>query len=197
MANFKEAERITGLNEGGYANNKSDSGGETYGGIARNYWSNWKGWPYIDQFKADYVKDKTKLSLAQWINASAKATPAVGELVSDFYKHNFWDVSKLDSINDQQLANAIYDFSVNSGTGRGAKFLQDSYNNVNGMGVDLVSDGQIGPKTLTSVNAFNAKLLFQEYQRLRELFYRKLAENPSQKQFLNSWLSRLSKYKDA
>jgi len=196
MGNFKEAERVTGRFEGGWANNPNDRGKETYGGIARKFWPNWKGWPYIDKFKADYAKAKTKLSLAQWVNASAKANPAVGELVSQFYKSNFWDVNKLDAITDQQLANVVYDFSVNSGTNRGAKFLQDAYNNVNGMWVDLVSDGEIGQKTINAVNAFNAKLLFQEYQRLRELFYRKLATDPSQKQFLNSWLSRLTKYKD-
>jgi len=196
MANYKVAESITGKFEGGYANSKNDRGGETFAGVARKFWPNWKGWTYIDQFKADYTKAKTKLSLSQRVNASAKATPAVGELVSQFYKSNFWDVNNLDAITDQQLANIVYDFSVNSGTNRGAKFLQDAYNNVNGIGVDLVSDGEIGQKTINAVNAFNAKLLFQEYQRLRELFYRKLATDPSQKQFLNSWLSRLTKYKN-
>ncbi len=37
MANYTEALKITGLNEGGYNNIPGDKGGETYAGIARNY----------------------------------------------------------------------------------------------------------------------------------------------------------------
>ena len=50
MAKFQIAEAITGRNEGGYANNSADTGGETYAGIARNYWPKWQGWKYIDNF---------------------------------------------------------------------------------------------------------------------------------------------------
>lgn len=39
--------------EGRYANLASDSGGETYCGIARNYQPNWDGWQEIDQAKED------------------------------------------------------------------------------------------------------------------------------------------------
>lgn len=37
MAIFNSAFKITMGNEGGYANNPDDSGGETYAGIARNF----------------------------------------------------------------------------------------------------------------------------------------------------------------
>ena len=49
MAIFNSAFQITMGNEGGYANNPADSGGETYKGIAKNYWPNWEGWTAVDQ----------------------------------------------------------------------------------------------------------------------------------------------------
>src|SRR6187551_1301364 len=107
MAKFEIAEKITGRNEGGYAFNKSDHGGETYGGIARNYWPNWSGWALVDKGKQ---VTKTVPLLNQWLKANG-----IDAHLSKFYKQNFWDVNKLDLFNDQQLANNVYDFGVNSG----------------------------------------------------------------------------------
>ena len=44
MADFKVAFAKTIRFEGGYVNHKADKGGETYKGIARNFWPKWKGW---------------------------------------------------------------------------------------------------------------------------------------------------------
>ena len=38
MANFEEAYKKTSDFEGGYVNDEDDAGGETYRGIARNFW---------------------------------------------------------------------------------------------------------------------------------------------------------------
>lgn len=195
MGSFKIAEFVTGKNEGGYAFNKKDYGGETMYGIARNFWPSWRGWDYIDRFKAEYAKASTKLSLAGWINASAKATTEMEALRSGFYKQNFWNINNLDYINDQQLCNSVYDFGVNGGTSRAADFLQDAYNNLRGSGKALTNDSDIGPSTIGAVNAFPARLLLTEYNRLREQHYRKrVAEDPSQREFLNGWLARLKPY---
>jgi len=193
MAKFETAEAITGRNEGGYANNKADRGGETYAGIARNFWGAWPGWKFIDKYKADWAKSDKKLSLAQWVNASAKVpTEPVHTLVSAFYKQNFWDVNKLDAFADQQLANSVYDFGVNSGTGRAAQFLQRAANDTTL--VKLLVDGNIGMKTIDAINTLNQKLVYDNFNKRREAFYRSIATG-NQLQFLNSWLSRLKPYK--
>lgn len=198
MAKFEIAEGITGRNEGGYANNPADTGGETYAGIARNYWPKWEGWKYIDKYKADYAKSDKKLSLAKWVNGSAKVTSEPLHLmVSGFYKQNFWDVNKLDEIKDQQLANSVYDFGVNSGTGRAAKFLQWAYNNeqaFNETHKKIIEDGKIGPKTLEAINNEDPAEIYNCFNTLRETFYRSIAKG-NQVQFLKSWLSRLKPYK--
>lgn len=185
MAKFEIAEAITGRNEGGYANNPADTGGETFAGIARNHWPKWEGWKYIDGIKKDYKS-------ASVINKRASQMPDLIKLISKFYKQNFWDVLKLDLVRDQQLANSVYDFGVNSGTSRAAKFLQQAVNEINpGM---LVVDGKIGIKTIGAVNQIVPLLVYNAYNAIRENFYRSIAKG-NQAQFLKSWLSRLKPYK--
>jgi lysozyme family protein len=190
MADFKIADKITGLNEGGYANDPDDRGGETYAGIARNFWPKWLGWKYIDQYKVDYAKAKsqnrTKLSLAQWINASAKVkTEPIEELVNEFYRVNFWELNRLGDFKCQQLANTVYDFGVNSGKGRAAKYIQDV------AGVN--TDGVIGRKTIDAINSRDCETIYNAFNAKREKFYRDIAVG-SQAKFLRSWLSRLVKF---
>ena len=180
MAKFEIAEAITVRNEGGYANNPADTGGETYAGIARNYWPKWGGWTVIDSIKNNYGKS------ASVINANAKKNSLLHELISKFYKQNFWDVNKLDQICDQQIANTVYDFGVNSGTSRSAKYLQQS------AGVE--DDGIIGNKTLHAVNSADRKVIYYDFNKRRETFYKSIAKG-NQAQFLKSWLSRLKPYK--
>jgi len=182
MAKFEIAESITGRNEGGYANNPSDTGGETYAGIARNHWHKWEGWKIIDGFKARGLKT------AKQINDAAKITSEpLHFLVSSFYKKNFWDVLKLDLVNDQQLANSVYDFGVNSGTSRSAKYLQ--------LSAGVKDDGVIGNQTLNAVNSADRKVIYYDFNKRRETFYKSIAKG-NQAQFLKSWLSRLKPYKE-
>lgn len=180
MANFEIAESITGRNEGGYANNPADTGGETYAGIARNHWPKWEGWKTIDFIKRKHGKT------ANIINKEASHYIELTNAISQFYKKNFWDVLKLDSVNDQQLANSVYDFGVNSGTSRSAKFLQQS------AGVN--DDGIIGKQTLYAVNSADRKVIYYDFNKRRETFYKSIAKG-NQAQFLKSWLSRLKPYK--
>lgn len=189
MASFKIAEEITGRNEGQYANNPADNGGETYAGIARNFWGNWDGWVFIDAIKMKVGKSAIK------INKEAKKDVTLTALISKFYKQNFWDALKLDLINDQQLANSVYDFGVNSGTSRSAKMLQTSYNEVVLSNSKLIVDGMVGKNTIEAINAFKIpESIYNRFNKNRESFYRSIAKG-SQAQFLNSWLSRLKPYK--
>lgn len=180
MAKFEIAEAITGRNEGGYANDPADRGGETYAGIARKFWPNWSGWKRIDFIKDNYGKS------AATINNYARNDKELSKEISSFYKVNFWDVNNLDQFTDQQIANTIYDFGVNSGTGRAAKELQNI--------LGVIQDGKIGPKTIAQVNSGNFKAVHAAYNCRRKEFYEGLAKKPSQAKFLKSWLSRLKPY---
>lgn len=179
MAKFEEAYKLTGHNEGGYANDPDDHGGETYAGIARKFWPAWTGWNIIDLYKKEHGGVKG-IDVYMAVNKVMQASVAL------FYKQNFWDVNKLDLINDQQLANNVYDFGVNSGVNKGAKTLQAA------CGVTV--DGIIGSKTIACVNGGNAKDIYEKYNSLRSDFYHKLAANPGQAKFLKSWMSRIDPY---
>lgn len=186
MSDFRIAEQLTGINEGGYVNDPNDKGGETYAGISRNNWSGWRGWLIIDGLK------ETDGVSAALINRKAKANVQLVELIWSFYKQNFWDINQLGLIRDQQLANTVYDFGVNSGTARAAKYLQDSVNLV--AAVNLVADGIIGPVTLQAVNASDPAKLTLIYNNKRQAFYSSIAKG-TQARFLKSWLSRIKPYK--
>ena len=190
MARFEISEAITQINEGGYADHPDDKGGETYAGIARNHWTNWEGWQKIDIIKRS-LKLANKPVNALNINRECKKLPILNDYVLKFYEQNFWDVLKLDFIENQQLSNSIYDFGVNSGTVKAVKLIQQSVNNVHG--TRLLVDGKMGVKTITEINKANSRRLYNEFNKLRKEFYISIAKG-SQEQFLKSWLSRLKPY---
>lgn len=180
MAKFESAFKLTSQAEGGYSFNPDDTGKETYRGVSRKNWPNWQGWSHIDTIKENHGTD------AHTINQWGAKVVVLQSLVANFYRVNFWDVNKLDQFNDQQLANTVYDFGVNSGTDRAAKTLQQC--------LSIPADGIVGPQTINAVNAAKEPDLYNQYNEMRRLFYENLATHPGQHQFLASWLSRLKPY---
>jgi lysozyme family protein len=190
MAIFKDAHAIVMKIEGGYANDPDDLGGETYKGISRKNFPNWKGWALIDLGKT--IK-KTVPELDEIFETNL---PLQG-LVLDFYKANFWDEIKLDNINDQKIATELYDTGVNMGIGYSKLFLQESLNLNNNNGndyPDIEEDKIIGPLTIKYVN---------EHKRPAELFktlnifqgsrYIEICRtNKKMEKFWRSWLSRVT-----
>lgn len=184
MAQFSIAFGITMRNEGGYANNPNDSGGETYMGIARNFWPKWSGWAAVDAAVA---------ANPGAINAALGANANVQALVQSFYKSNFWNTESLDNINDQQVANQLFDTAVNMGTGIASAFLQEGVNTITPN--TLVVDRVIGPQSIAAANAVNAQALYNAICALRKARYQAIiAANPSQAMFANSWYSRMPPY---
>lgn len=183
MGQFKISYKITGGNEGGYCNDPHDHGGQTYAGIARHFWPNWKGWSYVDTAVKQYAGNVHK------INAILNANTVVQDLVSGFYMANFWNVDQLGHINDQRVCDTLYDSSVNQGTGEAAHVLQNACNVLNIQ--KIKSDGAIGPATLAVANSLDPKLLYAEINDLRKIAYE------HDKDFAiygHTWLSRLVAY---
>lgn len=111
MADFKQAFLQTMKFEGGWNLVKGDRGGETYKGIARNFFQNWAGWKIIDTHKP--LKNNAIINDLMLDN-----------LVLQFYKTEFWDIVGGDSIEDQPTAKTLFDFGVNAGHGQSIKNLQ-------------------------------------------------------------------------
>jgi len=188
MANFIEAYNITMKNEGGYANDPTDVGGETYKGISRRYNPSWNGWIIIDEYKTKPGFPNTAYNDA---NLNSK--------VKEFYKAMYWDVNLLDEFTSQKLAEEAFDTGVNMGVGRAAKFLQKALNLLNKNGTiypDIVEDGQVGQNTLKALNSYLAykdeSFVYKIMNILQGMHYIEyMTKSPTQEKFAFGWLERV------
>jgi lysozyme family protein len=176
---FNEALNIVLSHEGGYANVTGDRGGETYRGISRVNWPNWPGWQIVDQNKPLKNNQVIKNTLLE-------------NLVSIFYKIQFWDAIEADKL-PSSIRPLVFDFAVNSGTKTAITSLQKVL--VDTTGKKIAIDGRIGPQTIALANQLQPKVLFDNYKQARLEFYSKIVENnPGQKKFLKGWLNRLNSF---
>jgi len=192
MSNFKEAFDITMDHEGKYSNDKTDIGGETYYGISRRYHPKWKGWDIIDNVKANFPEKDYDKILSNDIE--------LNELVYSFYIENYWDRFLGDEIPDQDIANELFDSSVNMGVQRSIGFLQKSLNVLNRNQKDyndIVEDGVIGSSTLNTLNKFlkidNSLLLLKVMNIFQGMHYIDfMTKIPKQEKFARGWFKRVS-----
>ena len=189
MAEFLKSFRCTDAHEGGWANNPDDPGGETYRGISRVAHPSWSGWEIIDKYRGK-----------PGFPGNLKDSQSLGLVVSKFYEMRFWQPIWGDAIQQQALADAIFDFAVNSGVEIAVKKLQiclNVWNNQQKLYPDVKEDGIFGKKTLESIYAFLEKrkkphFLINSYYSERMVHFHKIARNSeSQEQFMVSWASRM------
>ena len=91
--NFEDCLNTILHHEGGYVNHPKDPGGETNLGVTKRVYEEWGG--------TKDMKDLTE------------------EDVGPIYKKNYWDRCKCDHL-PSGLDLAVFDWAVNSGTGRAA-----------------------------------------------------------------------------
>jgi lysozyme family protein len=147
--------------EGGYVNDPADRGGETNLGVTIGAWG-----AYLKRA----IQPGEMKALKQ-------------ETVKPFYRSMYWDKVKGDDL-PVGVDYCIFDFAVNAGVGRAAKFLQRA--------VGALDDGAIGPGTLALVAKTTPGKLLENFAKQKEAFYNSLAEkNPTQKKFLKGWMARV------
>ena len=143
MSNFDECLQIILHHEGGYVNHPKDPGGETNLGVTKRVYEEHGG-----------TKDMKDLEF---------------EDVAPIYKKSYWDRVKGDEL-PAGLDLCVFDFGVNAGTGRAAKYLQKM--------VGATADGAIGPATLRAVETYvkqeGLKGAIEKYQKDRLAYYKKL-----------------------
>lgn len=177
MAAFQQAFQITLGNEGTYSNNPADSGGMTYCGISRNNFPNCSCWSIIDSSPASSWKQNQELA----------------QIVKDLYKKEFWDHFLGDEIASQEIANELFDTSVNMGMKVEGQFLQRALNSINIVGTDLTVDGVIGQGTIHYANLLNAtqtKVVVRILNSLQCAKYLSITENnKTQRRFMVGWVA--------
>ena len=133
--------------EGGYVNHPEDPGGITNLGVTKRVYEEWVG--------TKVTEDKMK---------NLKV-----EDVAPIYKKNYWFRVKGNQL-PSGLDLCVFDFGVNAGTGRAAKYLQKM--------IGATADGAIGPATLraleTYVSEVGLKGAIEQYQKDRLAYYKKL-----------------------
>jgi lysozyme family protein len=147
--------------EGGYVWDKDDAGGETNLGVTAGAWGAYLGRP----INPGEMKALTK------------------DTVKPFYRQMYWDKVKGDNL-PAGVDYAVFDFAVNAGVARAAKFLQRA--------VGAVDDGVIGSGTLGLVVKTDPQKTLDNFADQKQRFYNGLAtNNPSQQKFLKGWLARV------
>ena len=147
--------------EGGYVNDPHDRGGETNLGVTKKAWAD-----YIGRAVADgEMKSLTK------------------DVVQPFYKKMYWDKVRGDEL-PSGLDYAVFDFAVNAGPGRAAKFLQQA--------VGVTADGAIGPGTMAAVAKADPKHALDQFSAAKTAFYKGLVDrDPTQQKFFKGWMARV------
>lgn len=183
MALYSIAEQKTLKWEGGYCNVSGDAGGETIFGMARNMHPNLELWKHLDHFKSTlepFGKNKYKE-----LEKLCKNHIAFSNEMQNFYDREFWSKIRGVDIKDQDLANALYDFAVNSGVSRAVKTLQKV--------LDVKQDGVIGENTLLAIENYKGNLC-NDLCSAREEFFKEIAKKGQNAKFLNGWLNRVKDF---
>jgi lysozyme family protein len=155
--NFARALALVLKSEGGWSDNPADPGGATMKGVTL---ANFRR--YV---KADASKDDLrKISDAE---------------LATVYRRFYWD-----AVAGAELPGgvdyAVFDFAVNSGPGRAAKYLQAA--------VGAAQDGRIGPATLSAVGARPPGAVIDDLCDARLAFLRRL---PTWPVFGKGWSDRV------
>jgi len=147
--------------EGGFVDHPRDPGGMTNLGVTRKTWEEWTGRPASEA-------DMRALT-------PAKVTP--------LYSKNYWDKVRCDELHPA-LAMCVFDFAVNAGPGRSARYLQAM------LGVER--DGIVGPGTVAAATRFvasnGAAEAVKRFQQSRRDYYRRLSTFDT---FGRGWLRRV------
>lgn len=172
MANFENSLNKTLIHEGGYAFDQDDPGGETYKGIARNSNNTWTGWQSIDTLKK-------QPNFPNNLNTDK----VLQENIKSFYKTNYWDTIKGNDIQNQAIADSVFDFAVNAGLKTSAKMLQTI--------IGASPDGNIGPASLAKLNTFDSDYFLALFKVAKiERYMDIIKKRPTSSKYLYGWINR-------
>jgi len=171
MADFNKYFKTLMAHEGGFVNDPVDKGGATKYGITLKTWIS-KGYDKTGDKKID-INDLRIITI---------------EDAEKIAKEIYWDSINGDQINNQSIAEFLFDWGYNSGVSTASKKLQSI--------LDLNTDGQIGPKTLAKLNSSDQKQVFDKLVASRLAFVESIVKNnPSQVKYLRGWKNRINSFK--
>lgn len=156
--NFARALALVLKSEGGWSDNPADPGGATMKGVTL---TNFRHYVQADATKAD-LRNITDAQLAV------------------VYRKFYWDAIGGDALPDG-VDYAVFDFGVNSGPGRAARYLQAV--------LGVPQDGSIGPATIAAAAAKPAGYIIDHLCDTRLAFLQRLPTWPT---FGRGWSARVA-----
>lgn len=134
---------------------------------------------------------RTRFGIAEHWNAVSSdfyTKPVADAFIeaSSIYRQEYWDAFKGDEILGEQIASCLLSFSINDGTKRAVKTLQECL----GFPAQAI-DGIFGQETLLHTNGFSDIILSAALRAAQADYYRAIvAEQPTDVRFLTGWLAR-------
>ncbi|MDD4991819.1 MAG: glycosyl hydrolase 108 family protein [Paludibacter sp.] len=176
MANFNISLQKTLHHEGIYSNDPADLGKETFRGISRANYNNWAGWKLIDQMKS-------KPDFPSNLNCNVE----MQKQVEIFYLHEFWIPLKAEFILNQDSADSLFDFAVNTGIKTSVQLAQSV--------IGVKTDGLIGELTLKKINTIDFGY-FQPAFTVGKIshYIASIQKQPTNKKYLYGWIIRTLEY---
>jgi lysozyme family protein len=155
--NFPRALALVLKHEGGWSDHTDDPGGPTMKGVT------------LANFRRYVKPDATKDDLRR----------ITDEQLATVYRRFYWDAVHGAELPDG-VDYAVFDFAVNSGPGRAAKYLQGV--------VGVVQDGRIGPATISATKAMMRATVINDLCDKRMTFLYGLKTWPT---FGRGWTARV------
>lgn len=172
MADFNNAFNKVIQHEGGYVNDPSDPGGETYKGVARKIFTKWDGWLLVDTAKRQ-----------SGFPANLEQNADLQQRVKNFYELNFWDKVNGDKITNQTIAESIFDFAVNAGVSTSASLAQ--------MVIGQKTDGVLGENSITDLNSFEEEHFLASFTLAKIARYIHIVKKrPESRKYFFGWVCR-------
>lgn len=112
------------------------------------------------------------------------------EQAIEIYREHWWAKYGFDGIQNQRVANKMFDLAVNLGQQRATRLLQEALNRC---GARLAVDGLLGERTIAAANEAPVECVLGHLRALAAEHYRNLAaKDPKYLPYLKGWLERAS-----
>ena len=130
-----------------------------------------------------YGITKNTLKLYNKTNSTTYEVEQINkEIAKRIYKERYWNSMKLTQLNNQSLANHIFDYGVNSGIYKASSDLQDTCNELieeHGINIPKITkDGIVGSETIKTLNEILQHLeeetIINKYKNKRLSFLKRL-----------------------
>ena len=150
--------------EGGYVDHPADRGGPTKYGITQATLAAWRRTPVTPWQVSMMTEDEARV----------------------IYRERYF--KGLEGITDPKVLEFLFDYAVNSGTGRAIKALQSA--------IGATPDGAWGPKSAAALKAVpdQSKLYWPLVCERLDNFLRIIGRDPSQAVFAAGWANRIAPF---